>query len=116
MGSFVAAGLGTQDFNPLIFRVGMIVYSMYVLVFPFLYNMRAQWLQYNMLKDGIHGRMKRLRQKLSEKRMEEIAGTRFEQSDRNFLFWFRITVGIYILVVLVGIAAAFVVPLLIDSG
>ena len=116
LGSFVAAGLGTQDFNPLIFRVGMIVYSMYVLVFPFLYNMRAQWLQYNMLKDGIHGRMKRLRQKLSEKRMEEIAGTRFEQSDRNFLFWFRITVGIYILVVLVGIAAAFVVPLLIDSG
>lgn len=115
LGSFVAAGFGTDAFNPGIFRVGMIAYSLYVLLFPFLYLMRAQWVQYKMLKDGIRGRMDRLSDKLTRDRMAEIAGTRIEQADRNFRFWFWITVGIYILVILAGFTAAFVVPMFVSG-
>ncbi|MBL8101712.1 MAG: hypothetical protein JNM02_04210 [Anaerolineales bacterium] len=115
LGSFVAAGFGSERFNPFIFRVGMLVYSGYVLIFPFLYNMIAQWRQYNMLKGGILGRMERLRQKLSMERMNEIAGRWFEQSDRNFQLWFWLTTAIYIFVILLGFAAAFIVPKLIGG-
>lgn len=110
LGSFVAAGFADGSFNALIFRVGMIAYSLYVLFFPFLYNMRTQWIQYKMLRDGIRGRMERLGEKLTRNRMDEIAGTRIEQSERNFRLWFWLTVVIYVIVIVLGFAAAFLAP------
>lgn len=113
LGSFVAAGFGSDKFNPFIFRAGMVVYSLYVLAFPLLYNMINQWLQYRVLKSGMEGRIERFKDKLGEDIVETIATLRIRQSDRNFRFWFWVTVGIYVVAILLGFLAAVFVPGLI---
>ena len=115
-GSFIAAGFGTEDFSVFIFSLGMIAYSLYVLAFPLLYSMSNQWTQYKALQESMQTWLKRFREQLEADDIHKIIGDRLEHSDRRFKRWFYITISVYVLAILLGLAAAYLVPMLFPAS
>ncbi|NIS81918.1 MAG: hypothetical protein GTO14_17290 [Anaerolineales bacterium] len=109
LGSFIAA-LFKDEFNPLIFRVGMWVYAAYVLLFPLLYNMLNRWGRYLKLVEDFDQRRSRFVVRLFEQKVEGIVGERVIKSRRSFLLWFWLTVLAYVMVIGLAIASTYVVP------
>ena len=113
LGSFIAAGFGKDEFDPLIFTIGMLVYSLYVMIFPLLYNMTNQWTRYKSLEENLDTSLKRYQLQLSQDRMEQIVGDRLVISQKRFRLWFFGTVIIYLVAITLGIATAILIPLYI---
>jgi hypothetical protein len=113
-GSFIAAGFGNQDFNVLIFALGMLAYSLYVLAFPLLYSMSIQWTQYRAIYAGMQAGLKRFSEQLGdEQAVKAIVGERLAGSNQRFKLWFVITSGIYLVAIALGILTAATALLLV---
>ncbi|MGD2077814.1 MAG: hypothetical protein PVH18_05500, partial [Chloroflexota bacterium] len=110
LGSFIAAGFGQNTFDAQIFTIGMVVYSLYVLLFPLLYNMGNQWIQYKTLEDSVDASYQRFANKLGDDRARDLAGKLIQRSRRRFRRWFILTVAVYLFAIVAGLAAAFWVP------
>jgi len=110
IGSFIAA-LFQDTFNPFVFQVGLIVYAVYVLGVPLLYNMILRWKEYQSYQVQRDARQKRLRESLPDSKIKEIWDSwQIDTISNRFKCVFRITVVIYILVILLLVLAAWLVP------
>ncbi len=99
-----------SNFNAGVFRLGLIVYAVYVLCFPLTYTMLYQWQRYRTAVGDFELRRRRFAERLSPEQVEEIVGTRIPTVRARFERWFWITVAIYLAVILLALTAAVVVP------
>ena len=109
LGSFIAA-LFKDEFNPTIFIIGMLVYAVYVLMFPLAYNMLHQWQRYKALRDNFNVRKGRFVERLYTDKVDEMVGAQVTDSQCSFKWWFYVTLATYILVTIFAIGAAWWVP------
>ena len=109
LGTFIAA-LFEKEFNPAIFRAGMWLYAVYVLLFPLLFNMADQWERYSSLKHSFSGRRLRFEGRLSKERVDGIVKGLVDSAQGRFVRWFWVTAAVYVGVIILALAAAAVVP------
>jgi hypothetical protein len=109
LGSFIAA-LFKADFNATVFRIGMLVYALYVLVFPLAYRMLHQWSCYRALSRGFAARRARFEELLYPQRVAGLVGTQITDSEARFERWFWATLVAYVVVILLALVAAAGVP------
>lgn len=109
LGSFVAALVNPALKRP-IFTFGMILYAVYVVLFPLLYNM---WTQRQTFKNALADfalRRARFEDRLTPDKVGQIVGERIVNNERRFNRTFRVTVAAYVVVVILALVAAFVLP------
>ena len=104
VGSFIGS-LFKDKFNPVIFFIGMLVYAVYVLVFPLAFGMSNRREEYQALKDEFKDRRERFEALLYEGRVKEIVGDRIHDSQERFERWFSRVKGAYILLIALAILA-----------
>jgi hypothetical protein len=109
LASFIAA-LFKDGFNPTVFRIGIIAYALYVLIFPLIYNMTYQEKYFKRLIRNFHRRQERFSMILDPTKVSEIVGEQLNESKHQFDRWFKIAKYTYILVILLALLAAFIVP------
>jgi hypothetical protein len=114
LGSFIAA-LFKDQFNPIVFRFGIICYIFYIIFFPLTYNMLNQWQYYKKLCANFEFRLMRFRKKLYSKKIDYIVSNQVIDSKRRFMQWFRITLATYIIVILLSALAAVYVPQIMQN-
>ncbi len=109
LGSFVAALVNPSLRRP-VFTFGMILYAVYVVLFPLLYNM---WTQRQTFKNALADfrlRRARFEERLTPGKVEQIVSRRIANNERRFNRTFRVTVATYVVVVILALVAAFVLP------
>ncbi|AFY97197.1 hypothetical protein [Chamaesiphon minutus] len=109
LASFIAA-LFKDGFNPTVFRIGIIAYALYVLIFPLIYNMTYQEKYFKRLIRNFHRRQERFSMILDPAKVSEIVGEQLNESKHQFDRWFKIAKYTYILVILLALLAAFIIP------
>ncbi|MBN1324510.1 MAG: hypothetical protein JW986_11025 [Methanotrichaceae archaeon] len=109
LGTFIAA-LFEKEFNPAIFRAGMWLYALYVLLFPLLFKMADQWQRYSSLKEGFSDRRLRFEGRLSKERVDGIVKGLVDSAQGRFVRWYWVTAAVYVGVIILALAAAALVP------
>ncbi len=109
LASFIAA-LFKDGFNPTVFRIGIIAYALYVLIFPLTYNMIYQKQYFNRLIKNFHRRQERFGLILDPDKVYEIVGEQLKESKNQFQQWSRLITSTYAFVVAFAFAAAFIIP------
>jgi hypothetical protein len=109
IGSFIAAVLG-GNFNPLIFRLSLGAYIVYIIIFPFLLTMNNHHYKYELMILSYEERIKRFGNKLDPQKVEKIIGDRFAKIKDKSKWFFWIVIGLYLLVITAGIFAMIYVP------
>lgn len=109
LASFVAALFG-DNFDVMVFRIGVWAYVTYVFFFPLLYSLSNQLGRYRALERQFRYRRRRFDQRLHAEWVDEIVGDEVDASRRRFWFWFRVTVTVYFLVLAAAVVAAFEIP------
>ncbi len=107
------ASIFQTPFSASVLRVGLLAYAGYVLAFPLLYNMSNQWSRRAALERDFAFRRARYEQRLLPERVREIMGDEVNVSRTRFERWFWVTAALYLLVIIVTVAAALVAPALI---
>lgn len=110
LGSFIAAGFNQNTFDVQIFTIGMVVYALYVLLFPLAYNMSSQWMRYQALEDQVQASLTGFRDPLGPGPVAEIERLWIGPGRERFRLWFGLTIAVYLLAIAFGLAAAFLVP------
>ena len=110
IGSFLAA-LFSNPFNPLIFRIGMFSYAVYILIIPLIYNMLLHWWRYKMLKEQIYARKEIFSSILPA---EQVNNTwelwKIESTRNRFKIAFWVTASLYAVAIVLLIIAAINIP------
>ncbi len=114
LGSLIAAFVDNKTTSR-VFSVGMVLYAVYVLCFPLVYNMSTRWALYRSLREGFDARCARYDKRLSVETVKEIVGERIDKAIRLFRRRFVITVALYLVVIALAVLAALVVPSLLAS-
>jgi len=109
LASFIAA-LFKDSFDPIIFRIGIITYVVYVLIFPLTYNMSYQRRYFNSLCKNFDRRRNRFELILDPSKVSEIVNDQFEECKKRFNGWFNLVRITYGLVATVAFLAAVFVP------
>ena len=110
IGSFIAS-LFEKQFNPNIFRIGMGLYGLYILCFPLLYNMIQQWKSSNYFNEQIEARRGRFLECLPTSKVNEIwTAWKIEAIRKRSTSNYWWTIGIYILIVVLSLLAAWIIP------
>jgi small basic protein len=109
LGSFIAA-LFKDKFDPTIFVIGMLIYALYVVLFPLGYNMTHHWQRYQGLVSDFQSRRERFEQRLYPENVDEIVGGQVAKSRRHFRRWFWATILAYAVVVFAAVMTAVLVP------
>ena len=105
-----SSALFRTNSNLKIFELGMYTYAAYILIFPLTYSMAYQWLRYQSLCKNFDFRYHQFKEHLHSEKVEKILGLQVEDSKKNFVIWFWLTIAIYILVVILAFWAAINVP------
>lgn len=105
LGSFLAALL-KQPFDPGILALGVLLYTLYLLVFPLGYGMSQRWSAYRSLTQQFENRRTRFELRLYPEKVNEIVGTQFEDAKNRFVRWFVATLVAYL-----GVTAALLITL-----
>ena len=113
--SFIAA-LFTTTFNPVVFRIGLLVYAGYILIFPMIIYMLQQRDQFKVYKDDFELRRKRFEDRLYKENVDQIIGKQIDRSTTRFNKAVRYTVITYLLVIFLLIAAAIIFPEVIQRS
>ena len=113
--SFIAA-LFTTTFNPVVFRIGLLVYAGYICIFPMIISMLQQHDQFKVYKDDFELRRKRFEQRLYKDNVDQIIGKQIEKSTTRFTSAVINTVITYLLVVFLLVAAAIIIPEVIQRS
>lgn len=109
IGSFIAA-LFSDKFNPLIFRIGLLVYAGYIFLFPLTFNMANQWGQYKAIESDFSARRKRFEDRFYPDKVELIIGDQIKKNVARFKRWFVNTILTYLIVTFIAIAVAIILP------
>jgi len=89
LGTFIAS-LFSDKFNPMIFELGMITYSIYVLIFPLGFTMYNEATCYNNLVNSFEIQRKRFNERLYLENVDTIIGNQIKNSEELFQWWFRV--------------------------
>jgi len=114
LGTFIAS-LYENKFNPDLFKLGMVLYAVYVFIFPLLFNMINRWQSFLSLERGFKDRKKRFENRLSSKRVEAIVGERAKKAMDRFEIWFTIAAGTYLILIVLALIASVVAPIWIEK-
>lgn len=110
--SFIAALL-KGNFNPLVFRLCIGIYLIYILIFPLYITMLNQNRRYKLMVDNFNLRIKRFKNNLYPEKVDEIVGNRLTETKKRFNNSFNLIICIYIIMMIIGILAMIFVPGLI---
>jgi hypothetical protein len=109
IGSAIAAAFKTP-FNSGLFRVGMLAYAGYVLIFPGSYGLGSQVGQYIDESRAFEHDKRRFQMLLGPVRVNAIVSDRITKAGTRYWCWFGLTVEGYVLAIAAAIVAAVVVP------
>jgi hypothetical protein len=110
LGSFLTA-IFAEEFNAIIFRIGVLTYAGYVLFFPLLYSMINRWQTYQTTVDQFSTQRDSYVKLLSEAVIQEMVKTnKYDMYTHRFRQWFFISVGVYLGLILLLALAAVMVP------
>jgi hypothetical protein len=107
--SFIAA-LFTTTFNPVVFRIGLLVYAGYILIFPMIASLFQQRDQFRIYIDDFELRRKRFEDRLFKNKVDQIIGKQIDKSTIRFRKAVIYTIITYLLVIFLLIAAAMIIP------
>lgn len=109
LGSFIAA-LFQSNFNATVFMIGMLIYAVYVLIFPLGYNMLSQRQRYLYLVKDFENHRHRFEGQLYPKKVDEIIGSQIKDSRMLFDSWFNWTICGYLAIIFSALIAAWLIP------
>lgn len=112
IGSFIGA-LFKDNFNPLIFRLGVILYAVYVLIFPAGMGLLGAWQRFGNAVVNFNKRKQEFAKRLFPEKVEQIVGTTVDDAARHFKGWFVGTLFAYVVVIAFLLVAAAIVPNLV---
>ncbi|MGF1467124.1 MAG: hypothetical protein ACFCGT_13435 [Sandaracinaceae bacterium] len=109
LGSFIAAAF-KDPFDPMVFRLGMLVYAGYVVLFPCLLRLSAARVGADEVHASFAAKRRRFEEVLYRDKVGELVEDRVEQARRRYRRWW-VGVGLgYVALVAGAVAAAFLVP------
>ena len=104
--SFIAAAFHSP-FNTALFRIGVLTYAIYVVLFPGAVGLISSASSLRRARCEFDTRIGRFRQTLYTEKVTEIVGTRVCAAQRYYYRWLGFVVVVYIVVAIAaGIAAA----------
>ena len=109
IGSAIAAAF-KSPFDAALFRVGVLTYAGYVLIFPGVYGLSAQVGQFRQIDQSFEHERTRFVTMLNPERTSRIVDGRPASAKSRYWKWFWLTVLGYGIAIGAGIAAAVVVP------
>lgn len=109
VGTFIAAVFESK-FNPTIFRLGLGLYALYLLLFPGVIGLSALWEKFQDASSAFEKRKTELGKLLPRDQVESIVGIRVDSKKRSFKRWFRITILVFAIVIVLLILGAIAVP------
>lgn len=110
LGSFLTA-IFAEEFNAVIFRIGVVTYAAYVFFFPLLYSMINRWQTYQTTMDQFAAQQDSYVKLLSEAVIQEmIDKNKYALYLRRFRLWFFLSVGVYVLLIFLLALASVYVP------
>ena len=109
IGSAIAAAF-KAPFNAALFRVGVLAYAGYVLIFPGLYGLGSQVGQFLEISRNFEHERKRFNTLLGPEKTNQIVDNRVTRATKRYWRWFGFTVVGYAIAIAGAIVAAIVVP------
>lgn len=112
VGSFIAA-IFADKFNATIFRLGVLSYAAYLLIFPGVMGLYFTWQRYRHAVDAFDKRRKEFNKRLFPEEVKTIVGTTVQDRERWFRKWFWVVTAIHVVMVALLALAAWKVPALL---
>ena len=109
IGSAIAAAF-IKPFDAALFRVGVLAYAGYVLIFPGLYGLGSQVGQFLQINGSFDHERRRFDSLLSPEKTSQIAEDRVTHARKRYWRWFGYTVAGYAIAIGAAIVAAIIVP------
>jgi uncharacterized protein (DUF697 family) len=113
IGSAIAAAF-KEPFNAALFRVGVLVYAGYVLIFPGLYGLGSQVGQFLEISRNFEHDRKRFNTLLGTEKTNQIVDDRVTRAKNRYWRWFGFTLAGYVIAIAGAIVAAIVVPSIVS--
>ena len=98
VGSFIVAMFRAGS-SAEVFRLGLLLYAGYLLLFPGGIGLGSAWLQLQETLKAFEERLEGFRKRLFGDTVHQIAGNRVLRATRRFKIWFRVALAAYLLVV-----------------
>jgi hypothetical protein len=115
LASFVAA-LFKDKFDPVVFRIGIITYVAYLLIFPFFYNMTYQKEYFKGSLKSFIRRRNRFNAILDSDKVDGIVGNQLKESKKRFRRWFNRAWNTYLCVSILAFLSAIFIPFLFPQA
>jgi len=112
IGSFIAAAFATP-FNATLFRVGVLTYGAYVVLFPGAVSLLASVSNLRRIHAEFDTRIQRFNETLLPEKVTEIVGRRVADAERSYFRWLSFVAVVYVAVAIIASVAAATVPDLI---
>ncbi|NUK14061.1 hypothetical protein [Streptomyces lunaelactis] len=109
IGAAIAAAF-RPTFDEDLFRVLVLSYAGYMLIFPGIYGLSSQVNQYKSFRKSFQHDKSHFVNLLDQSRVDQIVGNRDKESNLTYWRTFRSTLGGFVLAAAVAVAAAFIVP------
>lgn len=109
IGTFVAAAFDSP-FNARLFRLGVLTYGAYVVLFPGVAGLFSAWRQRCRAEDSFTYRRSSFETALGADRVSDIVGERINSVTRSFKLTLAAVAAVYVLLVVGAVVAALVVP------
>lgn len=109
IGTFIAAAFDSP-FNARLFRLGVLTYAAYVVLFPGAVGLFSAWRQRCRAEDSFNYRRSSFTAALGAGRVSDIVGERINSVTRSFKMTLAAVAAVYVLVVLGAVVAAVTVP------
>ena len=113
IGSAIAAAF-KAPFNAALFRVGVLTYAGYVLIFPGLYGLGSQVGQFLEISRNFEHERKRFNTLLGTEKTDKIIDNRVTRAKKRYWRWFGFTLAGYAIAIAGAIVAAIVVPTIVS--
>lgn len=114
IGSFIAAAF-KQPFDTALFRIGLLTYAVYVLIFPGLLGLLSSMGQMSETKLSFAGQRKQFEEALYKDKIEDIVGKRVSTAEARYQRWLRGVACGYLAVTVSAGVGAFVLPHYVGS-
>jgi hypothetical protein len=107
--SFIAATF-KDPFQDDLFRIGMMTYAAYVVVFPLLLGVSSTYGDARLATDAFQRQRDNLASVLGDDRVMELVGGRMDDARSRFRFWTGVVVVLYVVAAVAAVVAAVMVP------
>jgi hypothetical protein len=115
IGSFIAAAFSTP-FNAALFRVGVLTYAAYVVLFPGAVGLLASASNFRGARSEFDTRIKRFNEMLFPEKVNDIVGSRVADAQSRYHRWLGLVAAAYVAVAIAAGVAAAMIPHLVMSG